>query len=129
MGVGPRAYPHVMFKLRGLPIFSPSFAHTQSPSARARAITARTPGFRGQFYCVFLSHLTRAARAHTGSSGNQGCFAWVIATTENSKVTLNCGVGDYSGTPLNGHPSTTAICDITANSTGPDQTYVDFCSM
>ena len=35
---------------------------------------------------------------------------------------------DYSGTPLNGHPSTTAICDITANSTGPDQTYVDFCS-
>ena len=25
----------------------------------------------------------------------------------------------YSGTPHNGHPSTTAICDIMANSPGP----------
>ena len=28
--------------------------------------------------------------------------------------------GIYSGTPHNGHPSTTAICDISANSPGPD---------
>ena len=26
----------------------------------------------------------------------------------------------YSGTPLNGHPSTTATLDITAKSSGPD---------
>ena len=32
----------------------------------------------------------------------------------------------YSGTPLNGHPWTTAICYITAKSSGPDWTYIDF---
>ena len=32
----------------------------------------------------------------------------------------------YSGTPLNDHPWTTATCDITAKSSGPDWTYIDF---
>ena len=32
----------------------------------------------------------------------------------------------YSGTPLNGHPWTTATPDITAKSPGPDWTYIDF---
>ena len=32
----------------------------------------------------------------------------------------------YSGTPLNGHPSTTAICDITDNSESPDCPPIHF---
>ena len=45
--------------------------------------------------------------------------------TNKPEYNIHCKAMDmtlwyYSGTPLNGHPCTTAICYITATSSGPD---------
>ena len=51
---------------------------------------------------------------------------YIYTYEEAKKVTFwYRAIYDYSGTPLNGHPCTTAICFITAKSSGPDWTHID----
>ena len=52
-----------------------------------------------------------------------GPFLWVHCMLYASVI---CSIAEYTGTPLNGHPSTADTHDITDNSESPDCPSVNF---
>ena len=83
--------------------------------------------WRPNFVCQFC-HQICVCPGYSTITGNRPdtlnvainlcCREWAVWQCENTH--WNCIIYTYSGTPHNDHPSTTAICDITANSPGPN---------